>query len=317
MTLRLHVDRAAWLAHVERTAADHPGLVPVVKGNGYGFGIPLLCAHATNLSRTIAVGSVFEARHVPPTHDAHVLTPLGPGIPADDVPGNAVLTVGSPWHVQVLAEAGWRGRVAVKLRSSMQRYGALPRDVGALRDAATGAGLEPVAWSLHLPLDGGEERRLDEARDWLDEIDADLPLHVSHLSAESAAALRRDHPRRDVVVRLGTALWLGDKSTMRLSADVLDVHRGASGRAGYRLAEVPDGSAIVLAGAGTSHGAYPLDDGRSPFHFARRRLPLIEPPHMHTSMLVVADGGPCPEPGEPLDVQVPLTRSHPDVVEWS
>jgi alanine racemase len=317
MTLRLQVDRAAWLAHVERTAGDHPGLIPVVKGNGYGFGIPLLCAHALGLSGDLAVGSVFEARHVPSTHDAHVLTPLGPGIPADDVPGNAVLTVGSTWHVQVLAEAGWRGRVSLKLRSSMQRYGTVPREVGALRDAATAAGLEPVAWSLHLPLDGTEESRLGEARAWIGRVDADLPLHVSHLSAESAAALRREHPRHAVRVRLGTGLWLGDKSMLHLAADVLDVHPGASGRAGYRLAEVPDGAAIVLAGAGTSHGAFPLDDGRSPFHFARRRLPLIEPPHMHTSMLVVADGGPCPEPGDALDLQVALTRAHPDVVEWS
>jgi hypothetical protein len=317
MTLRLQVDRADWLAHIERTAAAHPGLVPVVKGNGYGFGIPLLCAHALGLSGTVAVGSVFEARHVPPTHDVHVLTPLGPGIPASDVPDNAILTVGSTWHVQVLAGAGWRGRVAVKLRSSMQRYGAVPGDVDELRSAAADAGLEPVAWSLHLPLDGDEASRADEVRAWIGRTDGDLPLYVSHLSADSAAALRRDHPRREIRTRLGTGLWLGDKSMLHLAADVLDVHRGASGRAGYRLSEVPDGSTIVLAGAGTSHGAFPDGDGRSPFHFAQRRLPLIEPPHMHTSMLVVADGGPCPEPGDLLDAQLPLTRSHPDVVEWS
>ena len=39
-----------------------------------------------------------------------------------------------------------------------------------------------------------------------------------------------------------------------------------------------------MVGAGTAHGVQPLDDGRSPFHFARQRLALLEPPHMHTSM---------------------------------
>ena len=41
MTLRLTIDRARWLDHVERerTALGGAGrLVPVVKGNGYGFG---------------------------------------------------------------------------------------------------------------------------------------------------------------------------------------------------------------------------------------------------------------------------------------
>jgi hypothetical protein len=43
MTVRLTVDRAAWMAHLRSTAAAYgDGLVPVVKGNGYGFGRPLL-----------------------------------------------------------------------------------------------------------------------------------------------------------------------------------------------------------------------------------------------------------------------------------
>ena len=53
-----------------------------------------------------------------------------------------------------------------------------------------------------------------------------------------------------------------------------------------------------MIGAGTAHGVHPLDDGRSPFHFARRRLALLEPPHMHTSMVVVPAGEPGPEEGD-------------------
>ena len=38
MALRLTVQRAAWQAHLDHVAAIVDGLVPVVKGNGYGFG---------------------------------------------------------------------------------------------------------------------------------------------------------------------------------------------------------------------------------------------------------------------------------------
>ena len=42
MALTLTVDRARWREHVAATRAAFPGLVPVVKGNGYGFGLTYL-----------------------------------------------------------------------------------------------------------------------------------------------------------------------------------------------------------------------------------------------------------------------------------
>ncbi len=71
-----------------------------------------------------------------------------------------------------------------------------------------------------------------------------------------------------------------------------------------------------MLGTGSANGVTPLADGRSPFHFARRRLDLLEPPHMHTSIAVVPLGEPCPHPGERVDVQSPLTTVQPDRVEW-
>ncbi|MET0460263.1 MAG: alanine racemase, partial [Ilumatobacteraceae bacterium] len=38
MTLRLTVDTEPWRANVDHVRRHCPGLVPVVKGNGYGFG---------------------------------------------------------------------------------------------------------------------------------------------------------------------------------------------------------------------------------------------------------------------------------------
>ena len=73
---------------------------------------------------------------------------------------------------------------------------------------------------------------------------------------------------------------------------------------------------IVMIGAGTAHGVQPLDDGRSPFHFARRRLALLEPPHMHVAMALVPAGEPAPSSGGVVDVQRPLITTLVDEVRW-
>ena len=60
MTIRLSVDRARWWAHVTDVAEQIDGLVPVVKGNGYGFGRDGLAIAAVELSPLLAVGTVHE-----------------------------------------------------------------------------------------------------------------------------------------------------------------------------------------------------------------------------------------------------------------
>ena len=80
---------------------------------------------------------------------------------------------------------------------------------------------------------------------------------------------------------------------------------------------MPDDGRLVVVGAGTAHGVQPLDDGRSPFHFARQRLALLEPPHMHTSMLYVPTGDSCLGVGDVVDVQRPLISVHPADLETS
>ncbi|NBU60507.1 MAG: hypothetical protein EBS27_01855 [Actinobacteria bacterium] len=81
MTLQLSVDSAAWGRHVSETANSLGDLIPVVKGNGYGFGRPTLIEHAKKLSSDIAVGTIFEANDVPSDCRAFVLTPVGKVLP--------------------------------------------------------------------------------------------------------------------------------------------------------------------------------------------------------------------------------------------
>jgi hypothetical protein len=119
--LRLTVDEHAWRSHVG-TWRDVPGLVPVVKGNGYGFGRATLARVALELGvGEVAVGTAHELADVAAiaagsrtavvalTPAVHLPAPLPPG---------SVLTVGSPAHVRAALVAGHRGPVAVKLESS-------------------------------------------------------------------------------------------------------------------------------------------------------------------------------------------------------
>ena len=55
---------------------------------------------------------------------------------------------------------------------------------------------------------------------------------------------------------------------------------------------------------------------RSPFHFQRRRLAMLERPHMHTTLLVVPEGQPCPAVGDRVDLQRPLIATDVDELEW-
>ena len=165
MTVRLTVDRAAWMAHLRSTAAAYgDGMVPVVKGNGYGFGRPVLHQlvprlHAGADGHMVCVGTVHELHDVPPGLTPVVLTPtLGPPPDEGAATEPPILTVGSLEHVQALA--GWRGRVIVKLASSMRRYGATPHELPALLAATAAAGLQVHAFGLHLPLAGDDHARL-------------------------------------------------------------------------------------------------------------------------------------------------------------
>src|SRR6185436_12876812 len=125
MALRLTVQRAAWEAHIDTLAAAIDGLVPVVKGNGYGFGRATLHPLVKGLSDFVCVGTIYELDHIGERVTPVVLTPtLEPPSATGAVP---ILTVGSVADVHALRP--WRGRVLVKLQSSMRRFGAAPDEV--------------------------------------------------------------------------------------------------------------------------------------------------------------------------------------------
>lgn len=319
MTVRLTVSRDAWLAHVDGTAAAYGhGLVAVVKGNGYGFGRTALHEVVRAVGATfVAVGTVHEVDDVPAALTPVVLTPTLRA-PSSTRP---ILTVGSVAHVEALA--GWGGRVMVKLQSSMRRFGARPDELAAVEGAARAAGLVVEAYSIHLPLAGDDEARTAEIEAWLSALQPGVAVWTSHLGPGAYHALRAAHPDRVWSVRVGTGLWHGvPRGTfVRLTADALHTHLVRAGDvAGYRHTVVPFDGTLVVVGAGTAAGVVPLDHTdptlRSPFHFARNRLHLLEPPHMHSSLVLVPHGTASPSVGDRVDVQRPLTTTLVDEVEW-
>ena len=329
MTVRLTVQRAAWQDHIDAaTAAYGSGLMPVVKGNGYGFGRPVLHGIVEGVADTVCVGTVHELHDVPAALAAVVLTPVLTPVLAPELTATlagrppTVLTIGHLAHLQALA--GWHGQVTVKLASSMRRYGAQPTELPELLAAASTAGLTTVSFSLHLPLAGDDVARLAEIEAWLVQLPALAPLWVSHLSPSSFATLRAAHPDRSFAIRVGTGLWHGVPrgSFAHLTADVLQCHSVRAGEtAGYFHSVVPCDGTLVVVGGGSTHGIALLegpDPARSsPLHFARQRMALLERPHMHTTLAVVPRGQPCPRVGDQVDVQRPLIDTTIDELRWT
>lgn len=325
MTLTLTIDRDGWLQHVRTVASSVAGLVPVVKGNGYGLGRSVLLATAQQLAPHVAVGTVWEAadalRTTAPGATAPSMVVLTPTLEViRGIPASTVLTVGGPAHVDALLSASWTGAVQVKLRSAMHRYGVVADDLPAFEDHIGRAGLTRVGYQFHPPLVEGErsdERTVAELEAWLPHLDPQLPVSISHLAITAFRLFQQRHPERSFTMRLGTHLWHGDKSFLHLQADVLDHHQvGPGATVGYHQVRISDGGTIVLVGAGSAHGIAPLADQRSPFHHRRQRLTLVESPHMHTSMLLVGRHQVAPEIGDLVDVQRPLITTTVDQVVW-
>jgi len=319
MSLRLTVNEHAFRAHVAHVVGSTPGLIPVVKGNGYGLGRSFLVQVVSELlgtAQAVAVGTVFEAQDIAAPSPVYILTPIGE-FDHVSIPSNAIPTVATERDLTVLRSKGWNSPVVVKLASPMQRFGVAPEDFFALVQHISAAGLTIHSCALHLPLHQSNEEIIDQLKTWIPLIPTCVTITLSHVSATQLVVLRETFPATELEVRLGTALWHGDKSFFSLHTEVLAVHSIEKGTAtGYHSTAAPADGHIVVVAAGTAHGVSPLENGSSPFHFQQQRLALIESPYMHSAMCFVPLGQPCPQIGHAIDVQRPLHSVAPDTTLW-
>jgi hypothetical protein len=339
MSLSLYVDGDRWRSHLRAVTDAHPGIVPVAKGNGYGFGVGRLARRAEWLGADLmAVGTYDEAPEALKRFPGDVLV-LSPWRPFARVPQDRRLvhTVGRVEDVKALgagATRGTRPRVLLEGLTSMRRHG-LTRDRLAGVDLA-GVAVEGLA--LHLPIPArGDTRHVAETEQWLSAaatLGVSDRLYVSHLTDAELAELHTRHPAVTLRPRIGTALWLGDRGALAPRATVLDVHPMAAGdRLGYRQRRIPRGGHVLVVSGGTAHGVGlesptaatsvrsravaaargGLDAAGfalSPFRVAGKQRWFVEPPHMQVSMVFVPAGVAVPAVGDevPLDVRFTTTR---------
>ena len=332
MSLRLVVDAGRWRRHLESVRATTPGLVPVAKGNGYGFGVGRLAAEAAALGLdTLAVGTYPElpaAAGFPGTRV--VLTPWRPfeDVATDDP--RVVHTVSRLDDLAALAALGHRPRVVVEVLTSMRRHGIPVERLPAAGPLLSGVRVE--GWSIHLPMTGdtvAEAARLARTARAV----APATVWLSHVPAE-----RLSDVGGTVRSRVGTLLWLGDSGAIDVRAHVLDVHRiEPGGTYGYRQRSLRRGGTLLVVSGGTAHGialsaptpattlrqrgVAAVDGGlqalgraRSPFLVGGRATWFAEPPHMQCSMVLAPSGAPVPSVGDELSVRVRHTTTLVDEV---
>ncbi len=338
MGLDLYVDGPRWRAHLRATASSYPGIVPVAKGNGYGFGLASLARRAEWLRcSAIAVGTYREVPEVFQrfSGDVIVLQPWRPFVTDARYGARVIHTVGREADLAALAVTAQSPRVLLEGLTSMRRHGFAPPDLVAARRTARGVRIEGHA--LHLPIGASYAA---EVETWL--AAAPSPRwYLSHLGRAEIDDLQLRHPSIELLPRIGTELWLGNPSCLSVKAAVLDVHRVRRGdRVGYRQRRITrDGSLLIVSG-GTAHGigleaptaavsprqrAMAVARGGldaagrtlSPYIVDGRRRWFVEPPHMQVSMIFLPADADPPAVGDDVEVRVRLTTTHFDAVHLS
>jgi alanine racemase len=346
MSLTLTVDGPRWRAHLESVADANPGIVPVAKGNGYGFTVGRLARKAQWLQdrghdvTALAVGTYGELAEVATRWggDLVVLTPWRPFVddldPALD--RRVVHTVSRLEDLEQLLTLRPTARVVLERTTSMRRHGMSGRELweaGAVLGRHPDARLEGVA--LHLPLAQGNHLG-EVGRLLTDAIAADCGIAtvwVSHLTGPELATLREQYADFTIRPRIGTQLWLGDRDALRVTATVLDVHAVEKGDSfGYRSRTAPKNGHLLVVSGGTAHGigleaptgessirarAATLARGgldavgfvRSPYSIDGKQRLFAEPPHMQASMLFLPNGARVPSVGDEIDVRVRYTAT--------
>jgi hypothetical protein len=337
VTFTLAVDAARWRRQQDDLFDAEPELVPVIKGNGYGFGNDRLGVEAARLGvGAVAVGTAADVAAVRRgdgrggfTGDVLVMAPWHPalpdtGQPADDT--QVIRTLAHPEAVLDLAQRSPGARVVIEVLTSMRRHGVTARDLALLLRPLESLTVEGFA--LHLPLDRGPgEDATSEVDRWAGLL-ADANLHprtlfVSHLSERERAQVRAFLPGARVRPRIGTDLWLGDRGAFDVEARVLDVHpvrkgdRVVSGGTAHGVGLEAPVSAGGVAGRGRAAargGLEAVGVSPSPFRLAGKRLRFAEPPHMQVSMLWASSDAAVPRLGDTLECRVRMTTSHFDAV---
>lgn len=338
MTIHLEVNKEKFRAHQKNVKSTFQNLVPVLKGNGFGFGLNNLVNEVKLLNiKTIAVGTVFEASQIKDLYPHEILV-LEPYSQADELAKKVFDNLDNRFVRTISSLASgfsFSSPFVVEGITSTSRFGIKKNEI--LKIDLASKNLRGLA--LHLPINKSDEAKLEEIVDWLNHwqtISKNKNIWLSHISKDLLSKLKKQKPDFNYHLRIGTQLWLGDKSFLSAKAKVLAVVENVS-IAGYGQKKLASNKKIIVVAGGTANGIGLNSDLtttsffdrlkvaalglmasfgklKSPFLFKGKKIYFFEPAHMNVSLLKVSASEKI-QVGDLLDLQVRYTTTNFDLIK--
>ena len=295
MTFSLKVDAKKLRGHLVSVmngyASAGAELVPVVKGNGYGFGRNVLASEAARLgSNRIAIGTVWELGQTLAEFSGEILV-LEPFNSADDFAvkqwrlhlehnSERIIVTVSDSDLAAVKSAGAKN-IYLEGKTSLSRFGMLHLEMQSIDSFGD---LKVLGIFLHLPIvqpaskvDATTEissafngatlsQSMTEVWNWIvlyQELSAkhSLPKHLSlsHISVSQVKALKKMMQNYnfdlEIEVRVGTSLWLGEPSALQATGTVLEIHELTHRQnVGYQQSASGNNKRLIVVSGGTAHG---------------------------------------------------------------
>ena len=213
---RAEVDHAALrhnAAAIRQSIGDKPGIIAVVKADGYGHGGPEVAKTLAPYAEQFGVATLNEARAVRAAvadKDILILSPCLPGEREDVVREGFIPVVSSTAEAKAYAHFAKPVRIHLCIDTGMGRIGVWQDDaIKTAQDIATVSGIEVESISTHLPVaDSDPEFTARELTAWdklVEQLRPILPKAKFH-ALNSAASLERPQHAADRV-RPGLALY--------------------------------------------------------------------------------------------------------------
>ena len=295
MTFSLTVDATKFRGHLVSVMNSYAqagaNLVPVIKGNGYGFGRHALADEAVRLGcNRIAIGTVWELGKALADFTGEILV-LEPFNSLDrsavdewaqHLEHNAervIVTVGDV-DLTAVHSAGAKN-IYLEGKTSLSRFGILPFDLQSIENFND---LKVLGLTLHLPIvqpttkvnatteissafnGAAMSQSMTETWNWIvlyQELDTkfSLPKHLSlsHVTDHQVKSLKKMMQSYnfdlDIEARVGTKLWLGEPSALQATGTVLEIHEiNHRQSVGYQQVDSGSNKRLIVVSGGTAHG---------------------------------------------------------------
>jgi hypothetical protein len=340
MTLFLEVKSDAFRDHLNKTLKDYQDLVPVIKGNGYGFGLDNLAIEAKKLNlTTICVGTVFEAIKLEKTFSEEILV-LEPFNRNDSSVADVWQNLGTRFIKTISSlDSGFdfNSPFVIEGLTSTNRFGVKIENLPQI-DELNNPNLRGLA--LHLPIAKPKKSKIDQILLWIEkweQLSQNRNIWLSHISVDELQQLKKLKPEFNFKTRVGTELWLGDKSFLTAKAVVLAVLEGNT-LAGYTQKKLAKNKKLIVISGGTANGIGLNSDktiksfkdrlkilalaflavigkNRSPYLINKKSTYFFEPAHMNVSLIAISRAGSAVKVGDTVELQVRFSTTNFDVVK--